>query len=409
MRDNKNVLLILLILTFLLSLLTIFVVAEGGIPSVSARASALYEPSTKEFIYENNANLRLPMASTTKIMTALIAIERCDLSEVIVIPCEATGIEGSSVYLRAGDVVTIRDLLYSVLLQSANDAATALAIKIAGDVKGFADVMNARAAELGLNDTHFENPHGLDSKEHYTTAHDLALLAAYALENDTFRTICSTYKYSFVISDSIRTVVNHNKLLKRYDGAIGVKTGYTDESGRCLVSAAEKDGLTLVAVTLNAPDDWRDHTALLDYGFSRFETVKLSSIAITDFTVPVINGQRANLSASIADRDAIITVRKGQNQLHAKTLINDNLSAPISKGDVIGTVTVYDGDTLLYSFDIIADENVAKADDNGFLDFIKNIFRRSNGENQTSKIHIRRGHNVTPCRRGGNKKRQHFG
>ena len=397
MRDNKNILLILLVLTFLLSLLTIFVVAEGGVPSVSGRSSALYEPSTKEFVLLKNADERLPMASTTKIMTALIAIEKCDLSELVVIPAEATGIEGSSVYLRAGDVVTVRDLVYSVLLQSANDAATALAIKISGDVKSFADVMNARAEELGLKDTHFENPHGLDADEHYTTAHDLALLAACALENDIFRTICSTYKYSFVISDSIRTVINHNKLLKRYDGAFGVKTGYTDESGRCLVSAAEKDGVTLIAVTLNAPDDWRDHTKMLDYGFSQFDAVSLSSVTETEISIPVSDGKQDTLVAKIADAGTLITQRKGSAPLKVNTLIN-NISAPVKKGDIVGSVSVYDGEVLRLTADIVADEDVYRADDGGIFDFIKNIFRRKNGEDQTSKIHFRCGNNV-PARR----------
>ena len=174
MGDNKNILLILLVLSFLLSLLTIFVVAEGGIPTVNARSSVLYEPVSGTFILEKDANTRLPMASTTKIMTALLAIERLNLDEVVKIPAEATGIEGSSVYLKENDELTVRDLVYSVLLQSANDAATALALIVSGDVKSFADEMNARAREIGLCDTNFENLHGLDSENHYTTAHDLA-------------------------------------------------------------------------------------------------------------------------------------------------------------------------------------------------------------------------------------------
>ena len=202
MLDNKNILLILLVLSLLLSLLTVFVVAEGGIPAVSAKSSVLYEPVTKSFLYEKNADTRLPMASTTKIMTALLAIERLDLDEVVVIPKEATGLEGSSIYLNENDEIKVCDLIYSVLLQSANDAATALAIKISGDTKTFADEMNKRAKQLGLNDTSFENPHGLDSQNHYTTAHDLAVIASEALSNDVFKEICSTYKHSFYISEA---------------------------------------------------------------------------------------------------------------------------------------------------------------------------------------------------------------
>ena len=373
--NNKNILLILLVLSFLLSLLTIFVVAEGGIPTVSARSSVLYEPVSGTFILEKDANTRLPMASTTKIMTALLAIERLDLDEVVTVPAEATGIEGSSVYLKENDELTVRDLVYSVLLQSANDAATAIALIVSGDVKSFADEMNARAKEIGLCDTNFENPHGLDSENHYTTAHDLALLAAEALKNGQFKEICSTFKYSFNISEGKRTVVNHNKMLKRYDGATGVKTGYTDKSGRCLVSSAERNGITMIAVTLNAPNDWQDHTKMLDYGFESYEAVRLSEITATEYKIPVTAGKSDWVTVGTSAKGCTVPQKIGAVALRAEVDVPSSLSAPLNVGDTVGKITVYDGEKAIAAFDLTASEAVEEEKHNvNIYDFLKNLF-----------------------------------
>ena len=375
MKDNRNILLILLILSFLLSILTIFVVAEGGVPTVSARTAAVFEPQTGTFVYEKDSNKRLPMASTTKIMTALLAIELLDLDQSVVIPAEATGIEGSSVYLKAGDEITVRDLVYSVLLQSANDASTALAILISGDVASFASLMNETARQIGLTDTNYENPHGLDSGEHYTTAHDLALLASVALKNEAFEKITSTYKHTFAISETLRTVVNHNKLLKRYKGCIGVKTGYTDKSGRCLVSAAERDGVQLIAVTMNASDDWNDHTKMLDYGFSLFEAIPLYTVSECNFSVSVIDGEKERVSASVKKDAELLVHLKSSAPLRATQNIVQSVEAPVSTGDIIGSITVYQGDKAIYTFPITADEDVnKKKKTTNFFDILEELF-----------------------------------
>ena len=375
MLDNKNILLILLVLSLLLSLITVFVVAEGGIPAVSAKSSVLFEPVTKSFLYEKNADMRLPMASTTKIMTALLAIERLDLDEVVVIPKEATGIEGSSIYLNENDEIKVCDLIYSVLLQSANDAATALAIKISGDTKTFADEMNERAKQLGLNDTSFENPHGLDSQNHYTTAHDLAVIASEALSNDVFKEICSTYKHSFYISEAPRTVVNHNKMLKKYKGANGVKTGYTDRSGRCLVSSAERDGITMIAVTLNASDDWNDHKRLLDFGFERFEPVYLHDLAPTEYKIPVEYGKESLVDVRLQNDCITIPHDKAKASLSTEIILPTSLTAPIEKNSTVGRVDVKQDDRTIASFPLITVQNV-KAEKSSFnlFDFFKDIF-----------------------------------
>jgi len=233
--------------------------------AISARCAMVLDAGTGQVLFEKNADERCLIASTTKIMTGLLIAENCAPEDTVVIPPEAAGIEGSSLYLKAGDQRTVEELLYGMMLHSGNDAAAALAIHLDGSMEAFAHRMNRRARQLGLTATHFANPHGLDSGENYSTARDLCHLAAHALQNEWFRQVCSSKMYSC----ETRNYVNHNKLLWQYPGCIGVKTGYTKAAGRILVSAAEKDGRRLICATLSAPDDWRDHAKLLDHGFSR--------------------------------------------------------------------------------------------------------------------------------------------
>ena len=234
--------------------------------AISAQKAILYDGGSGRVLYEKNGYDRGLIASTTKIMTALVVCEQCNVLDRFRIPREAVGIEGSSVYLREGEVWTVQDLLYGLMLHSGNDAAVALAIFCGGTVEGFVGLMNDKAHRLGLKNTHFENPHGLDSKEHYSTAYDMAVLADYAMENPIFRKTVSTQ----TISAGNRSLRNHNKLLWRLEGADGVKTGFTKSAGRILVSSAMRQGRRLVAVTMNAPNDWQDHISLINDGFSRY-------------------------------------------------------------------------------------------------------------------------------------------
>lgn len=231
---------------------------------LSAKCAVLMDAQTGEVLYEKNAGQRALIASTTKIMTGLLVCEQPDLDRTVTVPDCAVGVEGSSMYLKKGEKLTLRALLYGMMLHSGNDAALTLAIAAAGSEAAFVRQMNLRACALGLSDTHFANPHGLDSGENYSTALDLARLARAALENEMFRAVVSTK----TIECAGRTLTNHNKLLWRYEGCIGVKTGYTRHAGRILVSAAERGEERLIAVTIADPDDWRDHTALLDHGFA---------------------------------------------------------------------------------------------------------------------------------------------
>lgn len=265
---------------------------ETASPRLSAESAILIEAESGAVICEKNADLPLPMASTTKIMTALTALSLCSPDTPLCVHPDAIGVEGSSVYLVANERLTLEELLYALLLESANDAALAIAIGISGSVEAFSEEMNRMADELGLKSTHFTNPHGLDDAEHYTTARELAIITQKALREPLFRTLVATKKttISHPSEGSVRLLINHNKLLRLYEGCIGVKTGYTKRSGRCLVSAAERDGVTLIAVTLRAPDDWADHTALLDYGFSRYHSVLLCEKDAFLMPLPVMGG-----------------------------------------------------------------------------------------------------------------------
>ena len=353
MKDRKVLIYLLLLSTFMISMMALLVSAETNV-NVKAKSSALYNPDTKSFLYQNNASTPLPLASTTKIITALIAIETLNPEEIIKITKEAVGVEGSSLYLSDGDELTAKDLIYGVLLQSANDAATALALHISGDISSFAAKMTDRANEIGAINTNFENPHGLDSKEHYTTAHDLSLIAAEALSNDTFRKITSTRKYTFKIGDETRTIVNHNKLLNSYDGCIGVKTGYTKKSGRCLVSAAERDGVTLIAVTLNDPDDWQDHTDMLDYGFSELESVKLTDVISIPEYIPTISSDGAIVKLAL--KNSLIVKRKSDSFSYTLDLPS-YIATDVKCGDKIGELTVRLGENE-EKIDIVAQNDV---------------------------------------------------
>ena len=254
--------------------------------AVSAEKAMVLDAATGRAIYEKDADRQSLIASTTKIMTALIVCEQCNVLDRMRIPKEAVGIEGSSMYLREGEILTIQELLYGLMLSSGNDAAVALAIYCGGTVEGFAELMNDKARLLGLKNTHFENPNGLDSPGHYSTARDLAVLAAYAMDNPIFYKTVSA-KTVTVGSRSLR---NHNKLLWHVQGADGVKTGFTKAAGRILVSSATRNGRRLICVTLNDPNDWADHGQLLEQGFSRYRLRRIVTAGECVGSLEVVSG-----------------------------------------------------------------------------------------------------------------------
>ncbi len=316
--------------------------SPDGITGVSAQSAYLYQPDTDTAVWEQNAHVRMPMASTTKIMTAIVTLENADPDMTVRIPAEAVGVEGSSIYLHEGEELTVDQLLSALLMESANDAATALAIAVGGSIDGFAAMMNRKAKELGLSDTHFSNPHGLDDPTHYTTAADLAHLAAYCLSNPRFHAIVSTYRTTIPLcgSQGTRVLINHNRLLKQYDGAVGVKTGFTKHSGRCLVSAAERDGVQLIAVTLNAPDDWRDHTAMLDYGFSRFTTVLLTERGQETFVLPAVGGDSDSLTVR-NDEPLLVVLPANHGEIRTQIQLPRFVYAPVAAGEKVGEAVYF--------------------------------------------------------------------
>lgn len=322
--------------------------------SDSALASVLLDAESGRVIYGKNRDTRLPMASTTKIMTAVLCIELCELSSVFTVPEEAVDLEGSSVYLYKGERITVIDLLYCLLLESGNDAAAAIAIAVSGSVDEFVRLMNQKAAELGLKNTHFTNPHGLPDSEHYTTAYDLAILSAYAMRNPLFRSITSTRKMT--VSDGNRLLVNHNKLLFTYAGMTGIKTGYTESSGRCLVTSATRDGVELIAVTLNNYYCTTDHRKLLDYGFSFLKSTALAYEGEYCYNVRVCGGSDEYITVS--NRMPVTASVPEGAVFRTEVSYERMLYAPVRKGQTVGEIRFYCGKSLITAVPLTADDTV---------------------------------------------------
>lgn len=309
-------------------------------PAVSAASAVLMDGETGRIIYANNENEPRAIASITKLMTALVAAEwaQGDLSRTVTIRQEWTGIEGTSLYLRAGEKLTLETLLYGLLLHSGNDAAVALAASCAGDVETFVGWMNQRAQDLGMTNTHFSDPNGLGDENHYSTALDMARLGAACLQNPTVAKITATRS----ITLEGRSFTNHNKLLWLYPGCTGMKTGYTRQAGRTLVSSAEKEGQTLVCVTLNDRNDWTDHQALLDYGFETFPRQVLAEEGETFRQVPV-EGSLLRQVPAVARGEVAWPLREGET-VRTEIDLPASVQAPVTQGEIAGTVTFYVGD-----------------------------------------------------------------
>ena len=309
--------------------------------AISAQKAILVDGNTGRVIYEKNADSQSLIASTTKIMTALVVCEQCNVLDRMRIPKEAVGIEGSSMYLQEGEVLTLQDLLYGMMLHSGNDAATALAIYCGGTVEGFAELMNDKAQSLGMTGSHFVNPHGLDAPEHYSTAKDLAVLAREAMKNPIFAATVSAKS----VSAANRRLVNHNKLLWRVEGANGVKTGYTKAAGRILVSGAKRNGRQLIAVTIDAPNDWNDHTAMLEQGFSRYTQRQLIHKGDVLGTLDVAWGTNEKVTL-VASEDFSWAMAQGE-VISIVLPGNGFVYAPISEGQWAGNAHILvDGETV---------------------------------------------------------------
>ena len=344
--------------------------------AISAQSAIVIESSSGETLWSKNCDKPLPMASTTKIMTALVALERCDIQKIVKVSPLAVGVEGSSVYLYAGEELTMGNLLYAMLLESANDAAAAIAIEVGGSIEGFSALMNKKAAELGLQNTSFENPHGLDGENHYTTAKELAIITREAMQNESFRKIVSTYKTTIPLNggEGTRVLINHNKLLKNYDGAIGVKTGFTKKSGRCLVSAAEIDGVEYICVTLNAPSDWNDHTKLLDYASSLYESVTLCEMGEFSHSLPLVNCESESVTVSNKDALSLILPRE-RGEIEYVIELPHFYYNSVRQGEELGSLVFYLDGEIIASTPMCAQYNVAQTKNkNNFFEWIASLF-----------------------------------
>ncbi|MBQ8688261.1 MAG: D-alanyl-D-alanine carboxypeptidase [Ruminococcus sp.] len=321
--------------------LTMPCTAAESAPPVSAKAYLVMEAASRNVIYEGNARTELPMASTTKIMSALLCLESGDLDTEFTVDADAIRVEGSSMGLTEGDIVTKRALCYGMLLPSGNDAAGAAAVRIAGSYAAFADQMNARAAEIGMEQTHFVTPSGLHDEQHYSTAYDMALLTAEALRNDIFREICaqSSAKVCFGNPPFERWLENSNKLLRSCEGVIGVKTGFTDEAGRCLVSACMREGVTLICVTLNDKDDWNDHARLYDAAFSCVtpQTADLPQ----SITLPVAGGTKDTVPVYAEDAVTYGAVGAAAPVCRWEAEAAPLLYAPVTAGSPVAELVYY--------------------------------------------------------------------
>ena len=338
--------------------------------AISAKSAVLIDSASGRVLYEHNAYEKLPMASTTKIMTGLLSCESGKLNKTVKASPFASGTEGSSLWLKTGEKLTLEELTYGLMLKSGNDAAVAIAEHLAGSVDAFALLMNKRAREIGAVNTNFVNPHGLDADGHYTTAYDLALIAREAMKNDTFRKIVSTKTYSIPMQGEKwdRALKNHNKLLWRYEGCNGVKTGFTKKCGRCLVSSAERDGRELICVTLNAPDDWKDHTYLLNYGFDSFETKVVAKKG--EYASIYVYDEKNNPSVKLNFGDNFI-VSVAENDVIKTEIMYEKIILPAKKGIKAGSMIVYCNGKKIGEIDLITDKKLNKL---SFLQKTKKFF-----------------------------------
>lgn len=320
----------------LAALLTVVLAAPAKAVGTSAAAAVLMDGESGRILYAHNPDQPMPIASITKIMTALVALERCDPATEYTVTAEDMA-EGSSMYLKAGEKLTLEALLYGLMLPSGNDAALAVARCVSGSVEDFVAAMNAKAKALGMTNTSFANPSGLDDPAHFSTARDMAVLTRAALAREDFRAIVSTR--SLTVGE--RTLVNHNKLLGWYEGCMGVKTGYTTTAGRTLVSAAERNGQTLIAVTLKDSRDWEDHKALLDYGFSAFPRSVLLTEGEAAAELPVKCGSFTVVAVE-AEETIAYPLAAGE-RAEVRLELPESLAAPLMKGTVVGEAVVFLG------------------------------------------------------------------
>lgn len=365
---------LILVFVYLISSLSSLTI-QADVPS--AKASIVMDVNTGRVLYSYNSDVKLPMASTTKIMTVLLAIEKGKIDDIVNVSRRAATEEGSSIYLKEGEQIKLEDLLYGIMLRSGNDAAVAVAEHLCGSVENFVELMNKKAKSIGVNNTNFSNPHGLPDDNHYTTAYDLALITCYALKNESFRKIVKTQRKSISGPPGVswnRAFLNKNKMLWQYDGGDGVKTGYTKKAGRCLVSSATKNGWQLVSVVLNCSDWWNYSSKLLDYGFENYDNVKIVDKESTLIKMNVKKGKEkdVNLFPSCDLYAPLSKTGENDEKVTYIKCLPDYAKAPIKKNEKAGVLQVYIGNCLVGQVDLMYSTDIESSD---ILYNIQNILK----------------------------------
>ena len=361
-----------------------------GEPDVNSRAAIVYDRASKEIIYGKEEKIKKKMASTTKIMTATVVLENSKLTDIVEVSKKSAGIGGSRLGLKSKDKITVNDLLYGLMLCSGNDAAVALAEHVGGSIEGFSNMMNAKAQELGMNNTHFVTPHGLDNDEHYTTAYELARLTDYALKNKTFCSIVGTKNYTVNINGRAKNISNTNELLGSFEGVYGVKTGFTNGANRCLVTSVKRGNLDIITIVLGADTKkfrTQDSIKLINYAFENYETINIKDNIQKEFDrwkyenlnkIYINKAQKDNLELELKmPENTNITIKKNQ-----KESINVNinslyfLQAPVKSGDIIGNLYVKVGEEEKMVMNIVNKEIINKKEMKDYFKlFIQNYMR----------------------------------
>ena len=354
--------LLCVVLSFFIVIWFLPVYSNASEISVSAESAVVLNADTGEILYSKNPYEKRGMASTTKIMTSLVALEYGNLTDTVKAKLSDVTVEGTSIGLKEGDEVSLETLVAGMLLESGNDAANVTATMIGGSKEKFSQLMNKKAKELGMLSTNFKNPSGLTEEGHYSTAYDMALLASEAIKNQTFRELCSTrsYKATYGTPQYQRTFYNHNKFLSIYDGALGIKTGFTKASGRCLITAAERDGVTLVAVTLNARDDWNDHVKMMEYAFGILE-IKTADFDAAGIKVSVVGSQKKQVSVKLSSPLSFAST-KDFKDYETVVYVKPFLYAGVNEGDYVGWVELKNKDGKVITSSYLVSAETAKAD-----------------------------------------------
>lgn len=374
MRNKKIIISLTLIIFLNIFFINSYVTYCQSNNAISAKSAILIERDSGRILYTHDPYKKLPPASTTKIMTALIALEYGNLDQKVKINNKSIGVEGSSIYLKQNETITLRDLVYGLMLRSGNDAAVAIAYHISGSVDEFCKIMNNKAKEIGAKNTNFTNPHGLHNDNHYTTAYDLAIISREALKHEEFRKISSSTKW-IADRESNNYFYNKNKTLWQYKDGDGVKIGYTKKAGRCLVSSATRNGMQLIAVVLNDGNWFNDCYTLLDYGFNNYKQNIITEKNEFVRSIYVNNGKK-NILPLISENMISYPIKNGEiENIETVVKLPKTIKAPVTKGQRIGSMQIYLNGKLISSTNLVAKESIElKSKLERTIDYIKNIF-----------------------------------